>query len=59
MAEPIIQFEGVSKSYGPQTVLRDFSLEVVRGEFLTIIGRSGGVLVTRIAPDSGRALAEK
>ena len=61
MAEPIIQFEGVSKSYGPQTVLRDFSLEVVRGEFLTIIGRSGCGKTTAlklvnglIAPDAGR-----
>ena len=65
MAEPIIQFEGVSKSYGPQTVLRDFSLEVVRGEFLTIIGRSGCGKTTAlklvnglIAPDAGRVLVQ-
>ena len=65
MAEPIIQFEGVSKSYGPQTVLRDFSLEVVRGEFLTIIGRSGCGKTTAlklvnglIAPDAGRVWVE-
>ena len=41
MTQPIIQFEGVCKSYGGQAVLRDFSLEVFPGEFLTIIGRSG------------------
>ena len=41
MAEPIIRFEGVSKSYGEQPVLKDFSLDVLHGEFLTVIGRSG------------------
>ena len=41
MAEPIIRFEAVSKSYGGQPVLKNFSLDVLPGELLTIIGRSG------------------
>ena len=39
--EPIIRFEHVSKSFGDQAVLRDLSLDIRPGEFLTIIGRSG------------------
>ena len=39
--EPIIRFEHVSKSFGNQAVLGDFSLDAFPGEFLTIIGRSG------------------
>ena len=41
MTQPIIRFEGVSKAFGTQTVLRDFSLDVEPGAFVSIIGRSG------------------
>lgn len=40
--EPIITFEHVSKSYGDREVLHDFSLTVEKGEFVTIVGTSGG-----------------
>lgn len=63
--EPIIRFEQVSKSFGDQTVLREFTLDVFPGEFLTIIGRSGCGKTTilklvngLIHPDSGRILVQ-
>ncbi|MBM6850684.1 ATP-binding cassette domain-containing protein [Oscillibacter valericigenes] len=65
MAEPIIRFEGVSKSYGGQPALKNFSLDVLPGELLTIIGRSGCGKTTAlklvnslITPDAGRVLVQ-
>jgi polar amino acid transport system ATP-binding protein len=37
-----IRLEGVSKSFGPQTVLRDVSLEAEFGHALALVGPSGG-----------------
>ncbi len=39
--EPLLQLRSVAKSFGPRTVLRDISLDVACGEFLTILGESG------------------
>ena len=65
MTQPIIRFEGVSKSFGAQAVLRDFSLDVAPGAFLTIIGRSGCGKTTALrlvngllTPDAGRVLVQ-
>ena len=65
MAESIIRFEAVSKSYGGQPVLKNFSLDVLPGELLTIIGRSGCGKTTvlklvngLLAPDTGRVLVQ-
>ena len=65
MAESIIRFEAVSKSYGGQPVLKNFSLDVLPGELLTIIGRSGCGKTTAlklvnglITPDAGRVLVQ-
>jgi len=41
MAEPIIRFQGVSKSFGPKQVYEDLTLDIYPGETLTIIGGSG------------------
>ena len=58
---PAIEFHRVQKSFGSQPVLRDFSLSVEQGAFLTVIGRSGCGKTTAlrlvnalIAPDGGR-----
>jgi len=37
----VIRFEHVNKSYGNREILKDFNLEIRKGEFLTIIGNSG------------------
>ena len=37
----VIRFEHVNKSYGNREILKDFNLEIRKGEFLTIIGSSG------------------
>ena len=65
MAQPIIRFEGVSKAFGTQTVLRDFSLDVEPGAFVSIIGRSGCGKTTvlklvngLLSPDTGRVLIQ-
>jgi len=39
--DPIVELRGVSKRYGAQVALEEFSLEVRRGEFLTLLGPSG------------------
>lgn len=63
MSNAVIQFQDVSKSFGQQKVLTDFSLKIPSGEFLTIIGRSGCgkttviKLINRlIMPDKGNVL---
>ena len=65
MAEPIIRFEHVCRSYGGQKVLTDFCAGIERGEFVTIIGRSGCGKTTAlklvnglISPDSGRVVVQ-
>ncbi len=57
---PPIQVESLSKSFGSQKVLKGISLELARGETLTVLGRSGtgkSVLLKLIIglqrPDSG------
>jgi len=40
-ASPLLRIRNVAKSFGPSVVLRDISLEVAEGEFLTILGESG------------------
>ena len=37
----IVELRSISKRYGVHTALEDFSLEVRRGEFLTLLGPSG------------------
>lgn len=41
MNDPIIQFVDVTKAYDDEAILERFSLDIGRGEFLTIIGSSG------------------
>jgi ATPase subunit of ABC transporter with duplicated ATPase domains len=37
----VLRVEGISKSFGPKTVIKDFSINLTRGERLVVIGPSG------------------
>jgi ABC-type Fe3+/spermidine/putrescine transport system ATPase subunit len=37
----LLKIQNVAKTFGPNAVLRDISLDVAEGEFLTILGESG------------------
>src|SRR5512146_2945314 len=37
----LLRINNVAKSFGKNVVLRDISLEIAEGEFLTILGESG------------------
>lgn len=58
--EPIIQFRGVHKAFGPKVVYAGLDLDVYEGESLTIIGGSGvgksvmlKMLIGLLKPDKG------
>src|SRR2546428_10797570 len=61
----MIKVEGLTKSFGRQTVLRELSLEVPTGSITVVIGRSGGGksvflkhLIGLLRPDPGRVLVD-
>lgn len=61
----IVRFDKVSLSYGQTQVLQEFSLDVKRGECLTIIGSSGCGKTTLLKmingllmPDSGKVYVD-
>lgn len=65
MMDALIRFKHVVKKYGEQTVLKDFSLDIPKGEFLTVIGRSGCGKTTALkminglnVPDEGNIYVE-
>src|SRR5947209_4674930 len=37
----LLKIQDVAKSFGPNPVLRNISLDIAEGEFLTILGESG------------------
>ena len=41
VTEPLLQFRGVKKAFGPKVIYSGLDLDVHEGESLTIIGRSG------------------
>jgi putative spermidine/putrescine transport system ATP-binding protein len=58
-----IEVRGITKTYGPATVLDDVSLDVRPGEFMTLLGPSGSgkttllnVIAGFVHPDRGRLL---
>jgi phospholipid/cholesterol/gamma-HCH transport system ATP-binding protein len=65
MGEPLIRFEAVKKRFGPKVIFLDLTLDVLRGETLTIMGASGSgksvmlkMLIGLIHPDEGRILLD-
>lgn len=41
MGKVIVKLENISKNYGKKEVVKNFNLEVMEGEFLTLLGSSG------------------
>ena len=41
MSNAIIKLENISKSFGEEDILENFSVEIARHEFVTILGPSG------------------
>ncbi len=56
----VIEARGVWKSYGAQTIVKDFSIRILRGDRIGIVGRNGAgkttlinLLTGRLTPDAG------
>lgn len=65
MSDPIIQIEGLSKSFGQVPILKDLSLDIERDRITFIIGHSGTgksvllkLILGLIKPDEGRILVD-
>jgi spermidine/putrescine ABC transporter ATP-binding subunit len=63
--QPLLAIRKVAKSFGKNPVLRDISLQIAEGEFLTILGESGSGKTTLLriiagfeSADSGEILME-
>jgi cell division transport system ATP-binding protein len=61
----MIKFDGVTKTYGKNKALKSITLEIHKGEFLSLVGQSGAGKSTLIRlvigeekPDSGRILID-
>lgn len=64
-APTMIEFDHVTKHFGPKCVLDDVSFQIRKGETFIIVGRSGAGksvtlqhMIRLLAPDSGRVLIE-
>ena len=60
MTEPLIEFRGVQKAFGPKVIYRNLNLTVPRGVAFTILGGSGvgksvmlKMLIGLLQPDAG------
>ena len=63
MTEPLIQFRGVHKAFGPKVIYRGLDFAVARGETVTILGASGSgksvmlkMLIGLLSPDRGEII---
>jgi spermidine/putrescine transport system ATP-binding protein len=58
-AEALLSVRSVGKSFGPVEVLRDVSLDIAQGEFLTILGESGSGKTTFLRLVAGLERADR
>ncbi len=65
-SKSVIEADGVSKTYGNRTIIKDFSLRIQRGDRIGIVGANGAgkstllkMLTGEIAPDSGKVIRAK
>jgi phospholipid/cholesterol/gamma-HCH transport system ATP-binding protein len=63
MGTPIVRFVGVQKSFGPKVIYSNLTLDLLRGETITVMGASGSgksvmlkMLIGLLQPDGGEIL---
>ena len=63
MTDTILSLENIKKSFDGENVLKNISLDIGRGEFITLLGSSGCGKTTTIriiagleSPDSGKVI---
>ncbi|MDO5061899.1 MAG: ABC transporter ATP-binding protein [Peptostreptococcaceae bacterium] len=55
----IVEFKNVSKKYGEQTILQNFSLTIHKGDFLSVVGTSGSGKTTIMKMLNGLIVADE
>jgi phospholipid/cholesterol/gamma-HCH transport system ATP-binding protein len=65
VGEPFISFRGVKKTFGTKRIYSDLTLDLVRGETITVMGASGSgksvmlkMLIGLLKPDAGEILVD-